>query len=372
MTKTVALIHFNHMETDGKVTWADMGVSDARPNYGDMLVCASLLQHLDGDVTTFRRKFGKQVDQACDVALVRGSTYIHHRFDFNAANETLASIDAPLAIVGLGAQSPKNDPTFLDDNAGARDFIAILNEKSQSISVRGSFTAEVVTRLGAKNVRITGCPSLFYSNAIPQVSLSPLLETKHRRLAVSLHSGLRQSIYCRDPENARLKHTLALRYAIDNSSKASFFEQGVKMEFDIADHRLPYATRLERAAEMLDRIKGTDLITPESLIAGMVSVRSIDEWLAKIRDVDAAIGFRFHGNMIALLQGIPCYYWTYDSRLKEFCELYNLPMADVATEWADPVNAMLEHDWAAANRSINNCHTELKAFYAENGFPTIL
>jgi len=372
MPQTVALIHFNHTKTDGKVSWADMGVSEARPNYGDMLVCASLLQHLDPEASTFRRAFGKLVDLPCDVALVRGSTYMHHNFDFQSASATLDSISAPIAIVGLGAQSPEHDPSFLDNNADARNFIARLVEKTHSISVRGAFSAEVVTRLGGKDIRLTGCPSLFYSNALPQITLPELLATSHRRLAVSLHSGLRQSIYCRDPQSARLKHTLALRYALDHASKASFFEQGVKMEFDIADHRLPFAVRMERAGEMLTRIYGNEVISAEEMIAGMVSVRSIDEWLAKIRDVDAAIGFRFHGNMIALLQGIPCYYWTYDSRLKEFCDLYRLPQADVSDEWSDPIAAILGHDWDSANSAIAGCHAELREYYSENSLPTVL
>ena len=368
----VALVHFNHTLDNGKVSWADMGVSDMRPNYGDMLVCASLLQHLDPKVKTFRRAFGKLVDQPCDIALIRGSTYLHHKLDFRAAINTIDSIDGPLAIIGLGAQAPTQDPTFLDDNADAREFVTKLAEKSRSISVRGQFTAEVVARLGAKDIRITGCPSLFYSCAVPQVTLPDLLATPHRRLGVSLHSGLRHSMYCRDPENARIKHTLALRHALDHSSKASFFEQGVKMEFDIADHRLPFETRMERAGEMLARIGGEDVISREELMAGMVSVRSIDEWLAKVRDVDAAFGFRFHGNMIALLQGIPCYYWVYDSRLKEFCDLYKLPYSDVAEDWTDPVKAILDHDWDSANAAMASCHRELRACYAENGIPTIL
>ena len=98
----------------------------------------------------------------------------------------------------------------------------------------------------------------------------------------------------------------------------------------------------------------------------------IDEWLAKIRDVDAVTGFRFHGNMIGLLQSLPCYYWVYDSRLEEFCNLYKLPYQDVSDPWRDPVRAMLEHDWDAANKSFEACHAELVACYAENGVETSL
>jgi polysaccharide pyruvyl transferase WcaK-like protein len=97
-------------------------------------------------------------------------------------------------------------------------------------------------------------------------------------------------------------------------------------------------------------------------------VRNVEEWLARTRDVDAMIGFRFHGNMIALLQGKPCFYWTYDSRLAEFAELYALPHQDVTAPWTDPLQAMLDHDWDRTNARIRALYAELKAFYAENGF----
>ena len=88
----------------------------------------------------------------------------------------------------------------------------------------------------------------------------------------------------------------------------------------------------------------------------------------KRQELDAIIGFRFHGNMVALLQGKPCFYSVYDSRITEFCDLYRLPYQDVRDGWKDPVQAMMEHDWEAANAAIQNCHNELKAFYEENGF----
>lgn len=369
---TVGLIHFNHATRNGQVTWSDMGTTDARPNYGDMLVCASLLQHVDPEVDRFRAKFGMEINQDLDVALIRGSTYMNRRFDFEKAVKTVESIDAPLAIIGLGAQSPEQDVEFLDDLPMARRFVEVLSEKSKSISVRGEFTAAVLTRLGAKNVRVTGCPSLFYSRRIPEVRMPMLLGSDKQRLGVSLHTGLRNSMYCRDPENARAKHVMAMLHAVRNASKASFFEQGVKLEFDLADQRLSFDDRRAAARAVLDRLDGTGLLTEEDLIAYTVSVRSIDDWLSKARDLDGMVGFRFHGNMVALLQSIPCYYWVYDSRLKEFCDLYKLPYQDVSEDWVDPVKAMLDHDWDSANAAFRNCYSELRGCFEDNGIPHCL
>lgn len=364
---TIALVHFNHSEIGNLTTWADMRTSSWKPNYGDMLVCVAVIRQLKLEKTV-RLGFGGELKENVDRAIIRGSTYLHKDFDFDAANRTLDSIDAPAAIVGLGAQNPTRDVSFLDDHAPARDFIARLNEKSASISVRGQFTADVVERLGAQSVRITGCPSLFYEMSAPVIRVPEMLSGPERSIGVSLHTGLSKNIFCHAPEKARQKHGDAMKWAIENAANVSFFEQGVLLEYDVADRDLPYAQRMAAAQEVVKRIKGEGKISPERLMAHMVSVKSIEEWLAKARDLDSIIGFRFHGNMVALLQGKPCYYYTYDSRLNEFCELYGLPYQDVTHEWRDPEQVMIEHDWDRANTRMEACFVELKAFYAENGF----
>ncbi|MFV3078121.1 polysaccharide pyruvyl transferase family protein [Niveispirillum fermenti] len=368
---TIALVHFNHIESRNHTTWPDMRTSKWKPNYGDMLVCIAILHELKLEKTV-RVNFGDTLSQPVDRAIIRGSTYLHKHFDFEAANKTLDSIDASLAIVGLGAQNPTKDVTYLDSNVGAREFIARLNEKSASISVRGDFTASVVERLGGRNIRVTGCPSLFYTLRAPQVRVPDMLAMPERSIGVSIHSGLTTNIFCHAPTEALTMHGKVIAWALENAANMSVFEQGVLREYDIADHDLSFAERREAAAEVIGRMRATELFSPERLMAHMVSVKSIEEWLAKARDLDAIVGFRFHGNMVALLQGKPCYYYVYDSRLTEFCEVYGLPYQGVTEDWCDPAQAMIEHDWIEANKKIKTCFEELKSFYVENSFISTL
>ncbi|SIT87122.1 polysaccharide pyruvyl transferase family protein [Pontibaca methylaminivorans] len=362
-----ALVHFNHSSNENLTTWPDMRTSKWKPNYGDMLVCAAILREVPME-DTVRIGFGGVLSQPVDRALIRGSTYLHNNMDFEAVNKTLDSIDAPLAIVGLGAQNPTQDVGFLDQNEGAKGFVARLDERSKSISVRGQFTADLLERLGAKNIRITGCPSLFYTLKCPQVSIPARLSSRKRAIGISLHSGLMGNIYCVAPKEARRAHVDAIQYGIKECAKLSLFEQGVMTEFKVADSQLPMIERMEAAAAVIKNIAGENELTPQDLVRHMVSVRSIEEWLSLAAELDAIIGFRFHGNMVALLQGKPCFYFVYDSRITEFCQLYKLPYQDVREEWKDPVQAMMEHDWDAANAAIQACQNELKLFYQENGF----
>ena len=122
------------------------------------------------------------------------------------------------------------------------------------------------------------------------------------------------------------------------------------------------------AKEVVERIDPEGRLAPEELIKYMVSVTSIEEWLDRAAELDAIIGFRFHGNMVALLQGKPCYYYVYDSRIREFCELYQLPYQDVREPWVSPAEAMLSHDWDRTNAALRSCYGEMQAFFDENDY----
>ncbi len=371
--KKVSLVHFNHQEKNGLIGWPDFRVSEWKPNYGDMLVCSAILRQIGTYSESIRVGFGGELKSSVDLAVIRGSTYLHNGFDFDGAIKTLDSIrDAPVVMVGLGAQNPTKDPTYLDKHEKAHEFLKKLAEKSKSISVRGEFTAEVLTRHGIQNVRVTGCPSLFYTLKCPSVNVPEMLASPQRRLGVSLHTGLMTNVFCRSPLPARQLHGQLINYCIRNASNVALYEQGVGLEHSIADRRLAFDERVNAAQEVIGRIGAQRYLSPEDLIARMVSVLSIEEWLAKARDQDAMIGFRFHGNMVGLLQGSPCLYYVYDSRLHEFCEIYNLPWEDVEADWKDPVKTMLDYDWSKANTAIARCHQEMKAFYSENSVEHLL
>jgi hypothetical protein len=363
----LALVHFSQVGAGGLTTWSMQWAPAYVPNYGDILVCRAILNQL-ALPDYVQMNFGEPPPSPVTRGLVRGSTYLHGEFDFEAASRTIDAIDGPVAVVGLGAQHPRQDLAFLDGNAAARDFIARLNERGRSISVRGPFSAAIVERLGGRDIRVTGCPSLFLSGRSPRIEVGGLLDHPKRRLGISIHSDLYDNLFCRASRATKRLHGPVIGHALRNASQVSLFEQGVWAEYKVADRTLPLAERLE-AARALHRHIGDPCFDEHDLVARMVSVQSIEEWLAKVRDLDAMIGFRFHGNVTGLLQGLPCYYYTYDSRLEEFCELYRLPHQPVEADWTDPVRRMLDHDWSATTASLARCRDELEAFYLENGLP---
>jgi polysaccharide pyruvyl transferase WcaK-like protein len=57
---------------------------------------------------------------------------------------------------------------------------------------------------------------------------------------------------------------------------------------------------------------------------------SIREWFDWIGSYDLSIGTRFHGNIAALLNGVPAIILTHDSRTRELCEFAAIPNEDVS------------------------------------------
>ena len=368
----ICYIHFNHDVIDNSIGWSDIRNVAWDINYGDILVCSAIARQIKNDQNkidnNFRCDFGEVLRAQGDQALIRGSTYLNNEFNFNAANKTIDSVDSPLTIVGLGAQNSVSDISFLDNNEGARNFISRLNEKSKSISVRGDFTACVVERLGGKNIRVTGCPSLFYSLKIPLITVPEMLNHPERSLGLTIHTELMDNIYCKSPEVAKKLQGHLISFALKNSLKISIFEQGVLNECNASDRKLSFFERFSAAQKIVQNIQTDRNITEYQLLACLTSISTIEEWLSKTRDLDAIIGFRFHGNMMALLQGKPSYYYYYDSRIEEFCKLYRLPGQDVNAEWVNPIIKMQEHDWSKTNDCIKTCFQELTSFYRENSF----
>ena len=337
-----------------------------KPNYGDALVSFSIVKQLKYDNIQYVM-FGQEVSNKKERnALIRGSTYLHNDFDFEKANKTIDSIDGQIAILGLGAQNPIQDIKFLDNNDGAKGFISRLNEKSRSISVRGDFTASVAQRLGGKNIRVTGCPSLFYDLKCPCISIPEMLKYPQRNIGISLLTQMCSNIFCNSPVLGRALHGKVIEYVLNNAANVFLFEQGVTIEYNICDQTRKFEDRLADAEKIVKTISAG--FSAYDLLSRMVSVNSIEDWLDTTSKLDAMVGFRFHGNMIALLQGKPCYFFVYDSRIQEFCHLYSLPYQNVESKWKDPISSMLEHDWNETNLNINKCYNETIKFYDENGF----
>jgi polysaccharide pyruvyl transferase WcaK-like protein len=87
-----------------------------------------------------------------------------------------------------------------------------------------------------------------------------------------------------------------------------------------------------------------------------------------VRQKDLVLGYRLHGNLMALANRVPSVYFVYDSRTAEFCETFAIPSYDVYSER----EFVLEEYWDQSrfehfNRAYAMRYRDMCDFLDENG-----
>jgi hypothetical protein len=152
-------------------------------NIGDAFVFDSSLKLLNYDkldvldIRTVKPGDIERYNAEYDYAFLRGSNYIHSDMDWENAEQVLPKLKIPVLAFGVGAQAPKEGKLQLSEQS--KRIWKIIADKSASLGVRGTYTAEVLWDLGIKNVRIVGCPTAFRNNDPDlRIDLPPLDEIK--------------------------------------------------------------------------------------------------------------------------------------------------------------------------------------------------
>ena len=253
-------------------------------------------------------------------AVLRGSTYLSRQFDYERAIHT-SRHDAPVAAVGLGAQSPVLDPGFLDDVPDARRFVAVLAERSRASRCAASSPPRCWSGWCAE--RPDHRVPVDVLHAPPAAVRVPAAwATRVGGLACRCTPGCTGAGSAATSER-HCASTTGRSGTPSTRGEVSLFEQGVCRSTSSV-------TRSGRWPSGW-RPRGDPVAVPGDHRVSRGPRRPPGErqerrgLAARAAGLDAMIGFRFHGNMVALTQGVPCFYFVYDSRITEFCRLYRLP-----------------------------------------------
>lgn len=228
--------------------------------------------------------------------------------------QMIDKIKVPVVVVGIGAQC-ETDNAMLElaaINDDVRLFCNKILSRSQSIGVRGEFTANYLNDLGIKNVDIVGCPSMFYHGKhLPKASLpSP------ENMAKVAFNFSPQSPANLGALNANVNHELTeIRRLMRLMPEATFdyFAQDTN--------------------ELAHQIWGSKQVTLSSMCAELAHVRTrypidVHQWIKDLQAYDLSIGTRIHGCIAAVLAGIPSVMLCHDSRTRELAQWFDLPRLD--------------------------------------------
>lgn len=362
--------------TDQSVDWYDLPfrrLIDDYFNTGDLAVFDSTLRLVKFDRCD-DLNIDEPVDQAraerlrqADCIMLRASNYIHADMDWTNFLPWLEALDLPVLCCGVGAQSAKRQKMTLPDEH-VRIWRTIA-ERTRSIGVRGTYTAEILNDIGIRNIEVVGCPTLFRGR-----------NPGHRLKATDAPPGARVSFSIRREtgdgytenvgEFLRLQKTIVERLA-------GLYDLFLTAHGEVDEKILYYRDPL-RLDEAIARLRQQGWLGEGSVLEDLynrrlfftTAVRFIDDFN---HAMDATIGYRVHGVLPALAVGTPGILLRYDARSAELAEALDVPIIDPLEALHAPPDELFNPErFAPFQRNFASHYHRMKSFIEANGVETCM
>lgn len=264
-----------------------------------------------------------QIRKDCRALVIPSANFLREGFDMTAFVKFIESLDLPLVFLGLGAQAESFDKTSFDFHPSIDRLIALIRERSKSVSVRGEFTARVLDSYGVENVVITGCPSHFINQA-PDFAA---------KIAEKAAEPMRSFItHAEEPWPKSKPKGEADRKLLDWTLKGRgvMVQQSVPAMIEYLRERNVFAGSKsgEHFEASLHKVlmPGVDIETFRDFVATKLRTYvSADQWMEDSAKYDFSVGLRLHGNMAAWQAGTPSLWIYHDARTQELVETMGLP-----------------------------------------------
>jgi hypothetical protein len=343
-------------------------------NIGDAFVYDSSLKLIEFsklDVIEIREFKQEVVDRAnaeYDYVFLRGSNYIHGHMTWPAGTEqVLSKLRIPVIAFGVGAQAPVSGRMQLSEES--KRMWRMIADKSNTLGVRGTYTAEVLWDIGIKNVRIVGCPTAF-RNRDPELRIDlPALDSV-RKVGITMRREV-SSAYSPDVRKYLEQHRDFVKAMSDR------FDTVLMMQGEVEEKKILWGTD-EQKEEGWKALREHAWLKNWFFDEKMEQLYRERLWYSDVvadyeslvRERDLVLGYRLHGNLMALSNGTPSVYFTYDSRTAEFAETFQIPCYDVYSD--KPF--VLEEYWDQSlfekfNRTYYQRYRDMREFLDENYVP---
>lgn len=338
-------------------------------NTGDWMVHDSslkLLSFADMRVTNIMEWTDREIDELnaeYDYCFLRGSNYVHEQMEWRELAKLLGKLKIPAVPFSVGAQAPTRRKINLP--AKAIEVWKAFADHCATIGVRGAFTAEVFDSIGIRNVEIIGCPSVFrWNNPFMHISPKPWAEIKE--VAFSLRREVVPAYAADIPRYLEAQKRM-IRY-LDSRFRLTVTVHGEAAEkaFFYKDQELlpKYRDELVHTGWLGEDDK--DLLR---MYQGQLFYNEAPgQYDEMIRTKDLAVGFRVHGNLPALANGVPAISVDYDTRSAELADAHDIPKLGLEEIEADALEAFYRPDlFDAFNRNFVHHYRRLRDFLNRNG-----
>lgn len=235
--------------------------------------------------------------------------------------------------------------------------------------MRGAYTADILWDMGIRNVRIVGCPTAFRNNKPDlRIDLPPL--DKVHKVGFTVRREVSKD-YSPDIERYLAQHRDIIK------AMARRFDIRLMAQGEVEEKKILWGTPQQKE-EAWTSLKADaacaqwyfDAEIEELYKTKLFYSDVVAEYAALVRQMDLVLGYRLHGNLMALANSVPSVYFVYDSRTAEFCETFSIPSYDVYAG----KEFVLEDYWDQSrfekfNRAYYARYRDMRDFLDENGIP---
>ncbi|MGU3495967.1 polysaccharide pyruvyl transferase family protein [Xanthobacteraceae bacterium A53D] len=339
-------------------------------NIGDCFVFESSLRLLDyadvqpiyaGENTVPTDAYVEKLNQL-DFLFLRGSNYINTNGKWDAITALLERTKVPVMAFGIGVQTPDNSEDYV--NESTKRFLQLVADRSTSIAIRGQLSQKALKSIGISKTRIIGCPTAFRHRK-PTIAINRVDSGDIRNLGFTL----RRKTHGSQTLQRYMLRTLAEQY------KTRIFCAG-----ELEEKQMYYAHRgeLPNSAEMMSGaietlINENWFYGPTDPLISMYKEQlavfeAVHDFEAGLKEMDAVTGFRLHGNLLSLANGVPALYVTYDTRTREFVQTLGIPSIDIRQMDRFSFRKAWDNaDFGSFEKAYALRFKELRTFLDENG-----
>lgn len=340
-------------------------------NIGDAFVYDSSLKLINYDklgvLPIANPDFDKieRLNEEYDYVFLRGSNYVHKDMNWSKAIEVLKRLRIPVLAWGIGAQAPVKGKIELSEET--KTVLRLMADSTTSIGVRGAYSAQVLWDIGIRNIRIVGCPTAFRRN-------DPNLRIKLPELANVKDVGitLRREVSPTYAQNIERYLTFHRDLVKDLAAR---FDVTLMAQGEVEEKKIVFGTP-EQREEGIAALKANKWVADWYLDETMEKLHRerlfysdvVADYEALVQQKDLVLGYRLHGNLMALSNGTPSVYFTYDSRTQEFAETFQIPSYDVFSGKEFRLEDYWQQDlFDRYNRAWYLTYREMQTFLSENG-----
>jgi len=243
----------------------------------------------------------------------------------------------PCIVVGVGMQAGPD----LEELAGTpmdrtvQAFVSAVLDRSSAIGVRGEHTRDYLVRLGFRDVEVIGCPSLYFHGA--ELGLREPCGTLAGDAAIAVNHT---------PGAATAQFARCVLAGYPNS-------------VFVAQEDANAATWREIVSR----------ISPGDTTGRVRHFKDVPPWLAFMKTRAFSLGTRIHGNIAALLAGVPAMVIVHDARTREIVRYHEIPhvSAGAITEKSSVAELFASADVTAANAGAARRFGRYKDFLEKSG-----